>query len=96
MPRSAVEIDRYVSFEGNECDECARLIVAEIHDGLGRLDEASPWHDYFRKKLVEVERRGQDELYLVGSQINTLRELFEEIGADAALAILERVEHECC
>jgi hypothetical protein len=96
VPRSAVKIDRYVSFEGHACDDCARRIVAAIHDCLARLGDASPWHAYFRTRLAEVERRGQDELYFVGSQVNTLRELFDEAGADDAAALLERVELECC
>ncbi|MEY6433929.1 N(2)-fixation sustaining protein CowN [Thioalkalicoccus limnaeus] len=96
MPSSAVQIDRYVSFAGNECDECARRLVAAIHASLGRLDERSAWHDYFRKKLAEIEHRGQDELYFVGSQVNSLRELFEQTANDTALRLLERVEHECC
>jgi hypothetical protein len=47
-------------------------------------------------KLEQRIALGQDDLFFVGSQLNDLRSFFEEVKDDAALALLDKVEEECC
>lgn len=96
MPDPSGKTDRYISFDGIPCDDHARRIVGSIRDCIDDAAHPSDWQAYFTNKLVEVERRGQDELYFVGSQVNTIRELFEHYGREDALELLDRIEQECC
>lgn len=96
MERSAVKTDRYLSFAGIACDRDASRIVSAIRDCLGDSEHPSPWQSYFATKLNEAERRGQDALYFVGSQVNAIRELFVHYACEDALRLLDRVEEECC
>lgn len=93
---SARPTDRYVTFDGIACDEHARHLVRKIRDCIADAAYPSQWQTYFAAKLREAERRGHDDLYVVGSQINALRELFAQHGESDALALLERIEDECC
>lgn len=88
--------DRYVSFEGIDCDGKSKRILNYIEQYLTSPPHESPWLDYFRQKLRDREALGQDELYFVGSQINPIQSLFEEYNDTEALALLEQVEEECC
>ncbi len=96
MSRPAAQTDRYVSFEGIACDDHARHILVHIRECLAEADRPSPWQAYFETRLVEIERIGQDELFFVGSQVNYIRELFEHHAHATALALLDRIEDECC
>ncbi|MBK1718342.1 N(2)-fixation sustaining protein CowN [Thiocystis violacea] len=96
MSSTAEKTDRYISFEGIECDEIARRILGFIRDCLGESDRASNWSSYFERAVVENERIGQDELFLVGSQVNYIRELFEHHGHQPGLDLLDQIEDECC
>jgi N(2)-fixation sustaining protein CowN len=93
---SAEKTDRYISFEGIECDDYARRIYQTIRDCIGEVDRPSPWQSYFERKMAEIERMGQDELFFVGSQVNYIRELFVFYGCQDALVLLDKVEDECC
>lgn len=90
------KVDRYITFEGIDCEERVRRIVAHIRSCIGDTAKPSPLHTYFAVKLDEIEGRGQDELYFVGSQVNPLRELFDHHGDAAAIDLLEQIEEECC
>ncbi|WPL17406.1 CO weal-nitrogenase [Thiorhodovibrio winogradskyi] len=89
-------LDRYISFEGIDCDQRARQLVAMVHQRIAELEEGSQWSRYFVTKLIETERRGQDELFFVGSQVNALRELFAQDNNAQANELLEALEEECC
>ena len=95
MPAVA-KTDRYISFEGIACDEHARRILRFIRECIGQSSRPSSWQSYFERKLVEIERMGQDELFFVGSQVNYIRELFEHHGHGEGLELLDRIEDECC
>ncbi len=96
MPCTSGKTDRYISFDGIACDDHARRIVLAIRDCIGDVSRPSHWHSYFETKLTEAKQRSQDELYFVGSQVNAIRELFEEHGREDALELLDRIEDECC
>ncbi len=89
-------LDRYVSFQGLDCDAKARQVLAYIEQYVANPPHPSPWLDYFRLRLANRQQLGADELYFVGSQINHVRALFEDYDNPEALALLEQVEEECC
>ena len=90
------ESDRYVSFEGIDCNGNAGLIMAYIernqHDAGGR----NQFWEYFTAKRHPRSGPLPDDLFLVHSHINQIRELFEECGDEEALALLMSLEVECC
>ncbi len=88
--------DRYVSFRGIDCDGKARQLLEYIKQYTAEPPHPSPWVDYFRTKLANQQSLGQDDLYFVGSQINSVHALFEEYNNEEALALLGQVEEECC
>lgn len=96
MQRTAAQADRYISFEGIECDAHAARILSYIRDCIDEVEHPSSWQSYFARKLVEIEGIGQDALFFVGSQVNYIRELFEHHGQTAGLDLLDKIEDECC
>jgi len=93
---TAAKADRYISFEGIECDDFARQVVSYIRDCIAEGQNPSDWQAYFERKLVEIAGIGQDELFFVGSQVNYIRELFEHHEHADGLALLDKIEDECC
>ncbi|WP_207168605.1 N(2)-fixation sustaining protein CowN [Thiocystis violacea] len=93
---AAPKTDRYISFEGIECDACAERILSLIRECLGEVECPSAWQPYFERKLPEITGIGQDALFFVGSQVNYIRELFEHHGLEAGLSLLDQIEDECC
>lgn len=89
-------IDRYVSFQGLDCDGKAKQILNSIEQYLHSPPHHSPWLDYFRDKLRRRLSLGQDELYFVACYVNDIRSLLEDYEDREALELLERVEEECC
>ncbi|MBK1649589.1 N(2)-fixation sustaining protein CowN [Rhabdochromatium marinum] len=97
MTAETQTLDRYISFAGIDCDQRAQQLVARVRQHMASLAEGSQWRDYFATKLAEAERRGHDELYFVGSQVNALRELFALFEDDEwGHELLEALEEECC
>lgn len=96
MPCTAAKTDRYISFEGIECDAYAERIVGYIRDCIGDAENPSDWQAYFERKLVENAGMGQDDLFLVGSQVNYIRMLFEHYDHDEGLELLDTIEEDCC
>ncbi|WP_223296725.1 N(2)-fixation sustaining protein CowN [Thiorhodovibrio frisius] len=89
-------MDRYISFEGIDCDQRAQQLVAMVRHRIAELGEGSQWTGYFVTKLAEAEQRGQDELFFVGSHVNALRELFALDDDEQGNELLEALEEECC
>jgi hypothetical protein len=90
------ERDRYVSFDGLECDRNASEIIATIRRYMALPDGGGKWGKYFTNKFAEQRQMGTDELFFVGSQMNNLYAFFEEIGDEVAMELLYQVEQECC
>ncbi|TCO72422.1 N(2)-fixation sustaining protein CowN [Rhodovulum euryhalinum] len=86
--------DRYVSFCGLDCtanaDRLMEMLAARMAGNESR------WVGYFEKKLAEKARMGTDNLFFAGAQVNALRAFFEEVGDEAALALLWDLEQNCC
>lgn len=88
--------DRYISFRGIDCDGRASYILRKITSYVAQPPHKSRWIDYFREKLRDRHTIGQDDLHFIGSQINNIQALFEEYQDTEALALLEKLEDECC
>ena len=102
MKGSERKPDRYVSFVGIEGDKNARALIAMLRGHIDDPAKSNRFWEQFKEKLARVGRpdetggRCLDELFLVHSYINNIRELFEEYQDQAALALLERIEAESC
>ncbi len=94
--------DRYVSFVGIEGDRNARELVLMLRRHIDDPAKGNRFWQLFKEKLARVGEpdgnggRCLDELFLIHSYINNIRELFEEYGDQEALALLERIEAESC
>jgi N(2)-fixation sustaining protein CowN len=94
--------DRYVTFKGIEGDDNAKRVVALLLQHIDDPAKGNAFWDKFKEKLASISKpdpniaRRLDELFLVHSYINNIRELFEEYEDHAALALLQQVEEESC
>ncbi len=97
-----MKTDRYVSFKGIDGDGNSRLLIAMLRRHIDDPAKASPFWEKFKEKLALVGSadanggRQLDELFLVHSYINNIRELFEEYDDGPALELLDRIEAESC
>lgn len=94
--------DRYVSFKGIDGNGNAMKVVAMLRSYIDDPAKTNLFWEKFKEKLAlaaDPDRnsgRHLDELFLVHSYINNIRELFEEYEDHAALALLDQVEMESC
>lgn len=89
-------IDRYVSFDGIDCNGNARRVMALIERNLAEPERSSPFWEYFTSKRKPRSGPPPDDLFLVHCHVNQIRELFEDRADAEALALLSRLEEECC
>lgn len=94
--------DRYVTFKGIDGDGNARRLVALLRRHIDDPAKTNLFWEKFKEKLRAAadpsltSGRHLDELFLVHSYINNIRELFEHYDDREALALLEQVEAESC
>jgi hypothetical protein len=94
--------DRYVTFIGIEGDRNSRELMVMLRRHIDDPDRSNRFWELFKEKLDRVGQPGQnggrclDELFLIHSYINNIRELFEEYDDQPALDLLERIEIESC
>jgi len=88
--------DRYLSFEGIDCSGNARRVMALIEQNRVNSGPKSSFWEYFMAKRQPPSGPVPDDLFLVHSYINQIRELFEECADHAALELLMQVEENCC
>jgi hypothetical protein len=88
--------DRYVSFAGIDCDGNARRIMVHIDKHLAIAERCNAFWEYFKKKRAGGSGPKPDALFLIHSNINQVRELFETWHDAEALALLVQLEEECC
>ena len=93
---SQQNMDRYISFQGIDCDGKAHRIMNWVKQYIESPPHHSPWPEYFQAKLRNRHSLGQDDLFFVCSQINNINSLFEEYEDAKALNLLEQVEEDCC
>lgn len=94
--RCRKKTDRYLSFAGIDCDGNARRVMACIDRHLAVPGRGNAFWDYFAKKRAGGSGPQPDDLFLIHSNINQVRELFEAWQDDEALRLLEQLEEECC
>jgi hypothetical protein len=90
------ETDRYVSFDGIDCNGNAHRVMALIDHHVASTEKKSPFWDYFMTKRKPRSGPPPDDLFLVHCHINQIRELFEECSDEEALQLLSLLEEECC
>lgn len=91
--------DRYRSFQGIDCYGGAAAVVERL-----RLHIADPAHDNalwqrFTARLADAaasDNLKPDILFLVCSHVYYIAELFETVNDDEGLALLQRLEFDCC
>ena len=94
--------DRYVSFAGIEGDRNSCELVAMLRRYIDDPQGSNAFWDKYKEKLARVGQpdlnggRCLDELFLIHSYINKIRELFEQYEDLPALALLEKIETESC
>ena len=94
--------DRYVSFVGIEGDKNSRELMSMLRGHIDDPQKTNRFWELFKEKLDRVGLtdgnggRCLDELFLIHSYINNIRELFEEYDDQSALALLEQIETESC
>lgn len=88
--------DRYISFEGIDCDGNAARLMWMLDQQLLLPGRHDAFWDYFNTKRAAKTGPQMDDLYLIHANINQIREFFETWQDDAALALLEQLEEECC
>lgn len=90
------ETDRYVSFNGIDCNGNARRVMSLIERHLVESGQSEPFWEYFMTKRKPRSGPPPDDLFLVHCHLNQIRELFEELANEEALAMLFLLEEECC
>ncbi|KAB0670561.1 N(2)-fixation sustaining protein CowN [Oryzomonas sagensis] len=99
---TAAKPDRYVSFIGINGDENSRVLMAMLRRHIDDPERTNPFWEKFKEKLDSVgapdktSGRCLDELFLIHSYINNIRELFETYDDQDALELLEKIEEESC
>lgn len=88
--------DRYISFDGIDCDGNARLVMECIERHMAVPGRGNLFWDYFMKKRNGGSGPRPDDLFLIHSNINQVRELFETWEDEEAMQLLVKLEEECC
>lgn len=88
--------DRYITFDGLDCDQNASKLVELIRHYIQNSGGAEHWARYFEGKLQEKERLHVDDLFFIGSQMNNVYAFFDELDDAEAHCLLYQVEQECC
>lgn len=91
---SNAAVDRYVSFKGIDYDGNVRRVL----DHLERYRRRDPQHrllDYLARQRSLTSGARRDDLLLLHSLVNPIRDLFEAGSDQPALADLDRLEQEC-
>ena len=96
LPEESKSTDRYISFDGIDCDGNARAVMQAIEKHLVIAERNNAFWDYFMKKRAGGSGPKPDDLFLIHSNINQVRELFETWQDEEAMALLVLLEEECC
>lgn len=93
---STSKSDRYVSFVGIDCDKKAKKVMECIDRHMAVPERNNAFWDYFSQKRSGLKGPKYDDLYLIHSSINQVRELFETWQDEEGLQLLNQLEVECC
>lgn len=93
------DTDRYVSFRGIDCDANSLAVIAAIRRHIDQPDRTNAFWERFKDRLASadaVHARTADGLCLLCSHVYYIEELFEEYDDEDGLALLRKLEDECC
>jgi len=96
-PGSSAGVDRYTTFAGIDCGGNTRRVMALIeHHTLLQVDrpDAAFWA-YFHQRRNARTGVQCDDLLLLASFVNQVRELFESCSDADGITLLEQLEEEC-
>lgn len=93
---SLAKSDRYVSFIGMDCDAKAEHLMEHINRHIDDPEKTNVFWEYFKKKAAGGSGPKPDALFLIHSNLNQIRELFEEHADSTALELLDQIEEEFC
>ncbi|WP_234267484.1 N(2)-fixation sustaining protein CowN [Hydrogenophaga sp. NFH-34] len=93
MHATTAPSDRYLSFKGIDVDGQCQRMMARIGSHTDGLDD--PFWRYFFQRRAATRGMRCDDLLLLASFVNPIRELFEDQGDDTGLAWLDQLENEC-
>jgi len=94
--------DRYVTYSNIDCAGNAKKLMALLCRHIDMPERSNAFWEKFKQMLdrigttAESNGRKIDEIFLIHTYINNLYEIFEEYEDTEALALLDRIERECC
>ena len=86
-------VDRYRTFKGIDFDGQANRMLERIDSHTREANDL--FWTYFNKRRNATEGARVDDLLLLASFVNQIRELFEDRGDELGLAWLDQLENEC-
>ncbi len=98
MSEVAFQPDRYISFKGIEEEKNSTELIRLLRRHIDDPEKTNPFWEKYKQMLADAEsgKSGKDYLFLIHSYINNLFEFFEEMEDEEALALLHKIEVECC
>ncbi|WP_290873243.1 N(2)-fixation sustaining protein CowN [Aquabacterium sp.] len=95
-PSAPSQTDRYVTFLGIDFDGQTRRVMQRIEQHtLGGGGQDNAFWQYFRQRRQARNGVQCDDLLLLASFVNQVRELFEAMADEEGLAMLDQLEDEC-
>lgn len=88
--------DRYISFIGLDCDARAGELMQRLRSYIDDPQHSNPFWEYFKIKAAGGSGPRPDDLFLIHSNLNDIRDLFEGKADEEALRLLDIIEQECC
>lgn len=99
---SSATTGRYVTYKNIDCQGNSKKLMAMLCRHINDPEKTNLFWEKFKEQLAAVgdpqahHGRCLDELFLIHTYINNLYEIFEEYEDQEALALLNRIEQECC
>ena len=93
---SQKKTDRYITFEGIDCDGNARRLMELLDQQLALPGRSNVFWEYFNRKRAGEAGPKADDLFLIHANINQVREFFETWQDEEGMRLLQQVEEECC
>lgn len=88
--------DRYVSFAGIDCAGNARRLMESLDRHIADPAKNNAFWQYFNQRRYGGSGPRPDDLMLIHSYLNQIREFLESCADEEALALLQQIEEECC
>ncbi len=99
---STESTDRYVTYANIDCEGNAKQLMSMLRRHIDDPEKTNLFWEKFKQKLDKIDEPSavgesrSDEIFLIHNYVNNLYEIFEEYNDEAALALLDQIERECC